>query len=102
MDPSLMLPRAEAPPPNAPLLPTCAEYRGPTPEGGQWVLLEPGLGAERVLGGLGSWAGLATYPCMSLLKSLGLSFPIWTTKRLDLEVSATHFPSEDRTVGADQ
>ena len=47
MDPSLMLPRAEAPPPNAPLLPTCAEYRGPTPEGGQWVLLEPGLGAER-------------------------------------------------------
>ena len=61
-----------------------------------------GLGAGRVLGGLGSWAGLATYPCMSPLKSLGLSFPIWMTKRLDLEVSATPFPSEDRTVGADQ
>lgn len=44
----------------------------------------------------------STYPCMSPLKSLGLSFPIWTTKRLDLEVSATRFPSEDRTVGADQ
>ena len=54
------------------------------------------------MGGLGSWAGLATYPCMSLLKSLGLSFPVLTTKGLDLEVSATPFPSEDRTVGADE
>ena len=92
--------RAEAPP-HAPLPPTCAGYKGATPERGQWVLLEPGLGGQ-VLGGLGSRAGLATYPCMSLLKSLGLSFPVLTTKGLDLEVSATPFPSEDRTVGADE
>lgn len=68
MDPSLMLPRAEAPPPNAPLLPTCAGYRGPTPEGGQWVLLEPGLGAERVL-------GLIHLPVHESLKVFGPQFP---------------------------